>query len=351
MAALAMLPALPAAYGSERVGALANESKADNLTYAGPDNVPYGMLGSWFDPATSGQGFDVTFSPNGDQSNTALLYWYTFDPAGAQKVWFLALGPIAGNSAHLQIAEPTHYQGFDHAAPAGTQNEAIGTIDFDLTDCSHAHIAWHFDRTLANGLGASNDGQADLQRLTPIVSVLCKDLCSTPLSAFGMPVGSGGDALGQCVANYDGLLTQFQSLNVNYGQCVDTVAGDEISIENLESQVSSLQADVDSAYDNGYDDGKSDGYDSGYNDGYGDGYSAGYDEGYDDGYAAGKDSGSSVASKKAVPTAPSASVEYAPRNPMRGNDAASLARVHAQQTIRAIMQQLELLKQRGARQN
>jgi len=36
---------------------------------------------------------------------------------------------------------------------------------------------------------------------------------------------------------------------------------------------------------------------------------------------------------------------------MRGNDAASLARVHAQQTIRAIMQQLELLKQRGARQN
>jgi hypothetical protein len=329
------------------------QATSGNLTYASADNVPYGMLGSWFDPSTSGQGFDVTFSPGVEHGNSAIVYWYTFDPAGRQKVWFLALGPIAGNVAHLQIAEPTRYQGFSQPPPQGTQNEAVGSIEFTLVDCSHAHIAWHFDRTLTNGLGAGNDGQMDLQRLTPIVSVLGRDLCSTPLSAFGLPDSGGSEALNQCVANYNGLLAQFQSLNSDYGQCIDTIAGDEGTIDDLENQVASLQADVDSAYDDGYDAGRSDGYDtgydSGYNEGYGEGYSAGYDEGYGDGYGDGGDDGSSVTGAAAIATWGRAkNVAADPRRISRMVlPRAVAARERAQRTIQDIVQQLERLKKRG----
>jgi hypothetical protein len=337
----------------------AAQGTSDNLTYAGAENVPYGMLGSWFDPSTAGQGFDVTFSPGDGHGNTAIVYWYTFDPAGTQKVWFLALGPIAGNVAHLQIAEPTRYQGFSQPPPQGTQNEAVGSIEFTLVDCSHAHIAWHFDRTLTNGLGAGNDGQMDLQRLTPVVSVLGKDLCSTPLSAFGLPDSGGSEALDQCVANYNGLLAQFQSLNSDYGQCIDTIAGDAGTIDDLENQVASLQADVDSAYDDGYDAGRSDGYDTGYDtgydngydEGYGEGYSAGYDEGYGDGSSDGEGDGSSASG--AATAAAQTRAKNSAANPHRiappvlPRAGAIAARARAQQTIRDIVQQLERLKKRG----
>jgi hypothetical protein len=341
-------------YGSGLVstaGTATVQADSDNLTYAAADNVPYGMLGSWFDPSTSGQGFDVTFSPGTDRGSTAIVYWYTFDPAGSQKVWLVALGAIAGNVARLQIAEPTRYPGFAQPPPQGTQNEAVGSIQFTLVDCSHAHIAWHFDRTLTNGLGASNDGQADLQRLTPVVSVLGRDLCSTPLSAFGLPDSGGGEALDQCVANYNGLLAQFQSLNSDYGQCIEAVAGDEGTIDDLENKVASLQADVDSAYDDGYDAGRSDGYDYGYDDGYGEGYSAGYDEGYDDGSSADDGDGSSVAMAAAMAASTRAKNRTAdPRRtaqtalPRAGSVA---ARVRAQRTIQDIVQQLERLKKRA----
>jgi hypothetical protein len=339
--------------------------------YASLDNVAYGMLGSWFDPATSGQGFDVQFYADTDHSNAAIVYWYTFDTAAKQKVWFLALGPIAGNTAHLQIAEPSLYQGFDQPAPPASHNEAVGTAEFELVDCAHAHIAWHFDRTLTNGLGAANDGAADLRRLTPAISVLGKYLCSTPLSAFGISGSAGGDQLGQCIANYNGLLTQFQGLNSNYSRCIDKVAGDETTIDILESEVSSLQADVDAAYDDGYGAGNSAGYDEGYGDGYSDGYDEGsgnssgydgYDAGYGDGYSAGYDEGTSscagdsvVAASKLLSGSPqdSAHVQSATsttrRNPTHSARDEHAAR--AQRTIRRILEQLDALKQQRGKQD
>lgn len=331
--------------------------EAAGPAYASLDNVPYGMLGSWFDPATSGQGFDLQTYPDAVHGNAAVLYWYTFDPAGNQKVWLLALGTIAGNTAHLQITEPSQYQDFDRPAPPGTQYDAVGAIDFELVDCSHAHVTWRFERTLASGLGAANDGQADLQRLTPVVSVLGKDLCSTPLSAFGMS-GSGADALEQCVASYTGLLGQFQHLDDNYGRCIDTVAADENAIDDLEREVAGLHADIDGAYDDGYDAGESRGYDEGYGDGYSAGYDEGYNDGYGDGYSDGYDEGSSrddgsgIAMGKPRSAASTRPVSARPKTsgttPSRTGRDASAALRRAQQTLQEIERRLEALKKRRA---
>jgi len=212
---------------------------AQDSNYASLDNVAYGMLGPWYNPATSGQGFDVEFYSETNGRSDAVIFWYTFDPTGTHKVWFAASGPIVKNSAHTQIFEASEYQPFNQPPAAGSENKSIGTMDFELVDCSHAHISWRFDHTLANGLGATNDGETDLRRVTPVISVLGQDLCSTPLTSF-----ASSDA-------------------------------DSATIDQLEAEISSLQADVNSAY--------SEGYSSGYSDGYNDGYSDGYNQGYSDG--------------------------------------------------------------------
>jgi hypothetical protein len=339
-------------------------SNADSVTFPTLDNVPYGMSGSWYDPETSGQGFDLQFYPDTDLSKAALLYWYTFDPAGTHKVWFLALGPIAGSVAHLQIAEASQYQPFNQPPAPGTINEAVGKMEFELLDCSHAHVSWHFDRPLSNGLSASNDGAQDLQRLTPGLSILGQDLCSTPLSTF-----APADSDSQCTANYNTLFVEFQNLTSEYNQCVTTNVSDESTIDALESELSSLQADIDGAYNDGYDAGASDGYNGGYGDGYSDGYdegqSGGYDKGYsagyDDGYADGSSSTESSTTAKSpavlrnVQSLPGTDTHKVKVNNPGIRHAPSVASAGANATIQKMLRQLEEMKMRhsprGSRSN
>src|SRR3569623_3589415 len=245
MARLALLAAsflplaarsMPVAGSGPAHAALATCGRAvAGATFASLVNVPYAMAVSWCDPATSGQGFDLQVFPNADGGKLAILYWYTFDRAAAQKVWLLASGPIVGNAAHMQLFESTPYQPFDRPAPAGTQGHAVGMLDFQLQDCSGAHVAWHFDQTLRSGLNASDDGEASLTRLTPVTSVLGADLCSTPLPAFAPSDDPGG----QCAADYASLLADYHSLNSDYAQCENRLDQDEAAIADLEAAVSS----------------------------------------------------------------------------------------------------------------
>ncbi len=107
-----------------------------------------GLNGSWFEPATSGQGFLIDVFPDSGQM---FLAWFTYDtelpaedaPANlgnAGQRWMTALGSYSDNQAVLDI-----YQAegglFDMSAPEPNQTKD-GTLIVEFSDCNSGTITY-----------------------------------------------------------------------------------------------------------------------------------------------------------------------------------------------------------------
>jgi hypothetical protein len=178
------------------------QAQATGSVPAAPENIGYGFGGSWYVPATdaqgntlSGQGFNIEFlqrrdSQTGATSRDVAIYWYTFNKAGTEKTWFLAVGPLVGNTVTGNIQEADQYMRFNRPQPFANQS-IVGQITATLIDCNTVDLSWTFNRTMPrNGIGPSDAGTQVLTRLTPAVNIAGYDLCSTPLEVI---VGQNGD--------------------------------------------------------------------------------------------------------------------------------------------------------------
>ena len=94
-----------------------------------------GLIGAWYEPATSGQGFELHWI-NG---NYALLFFYGHHDDGEN---FFLLGERAGGWAFGQEVEFGLYSttggrwnGFD---PTDIQRTTWGTLRITFVDCEHA---------------------------------------------------------------------------------------------------------------------------------------------------------------------------------------------------------------------
>jgi len=116
------------------------------------------LAGSWFNPATAGQGF---FLDVFDEINQLFLAWFTYDlsrPDGSVTAeigdpghrWLTAFGPFDGDSADLSI-EWTVGGVFDSGTPAPTQS-TDGTIQLEFTDCATGTITYDLGSTNASGV-------------------------------------------------------------------------------------------------------------------------------------------------------------------------------------------------------
>jgi len=56
-----------------------------------PMLINFGVSGSWYEPATSGQGFVFDVTPS---NNLMAAYWFTFPVEGGEREWYLAAGVI-----------------------------------------------------------------------------------------------------------------------------------------------------------------------------------------------------------------------------------------------------------------
>ncbi len=116
--------------------------------------INLGMAGSWFEPATNGQGwvFDVV-----DNATTQLLAaaWFTFDtgvPAAPQpgdfgnpqQRWFSALGNFTGNTAVLDIFSPTNGV-FNDPNFLVNRGDPVGSMTVSFFDCVSGEISFDFD--------------------------------------------------------------------------------------------------------------------------------------------------------------------------------------------------------------
>jgi pseudomonalisin len=127
-----------------------------------------GLTGSWYDPQTSGQGFEVEAYPDLLSPGTGLAFvtWFTYDSmvGGPERQrWYSLSGPVVSGQPNASL---TIYQntGGNFNAPPITESIPVGTATLGFDSCISGQLSY----TFTDGSGRS--GSIPLQRLTPNVT-------------------------------------------------------------------------------------------------------------------------------------------------------------------------------------
>lgn len=133
----------------------------------GPDLNQHGLTGSWYEPATSGQGIELEIFPNLVAPGTALVQgaWFTFDvaPAGGADHgrWYTFNGNGQSGAASVPITIYRNVGGNFDAAPI-TAPTAVGTGTLAFSACDAGTLDYAFND--------GRNGSIPLTRLTPNVT-------------------------------------------------------------------------------------------------------------------------------------------------------------------------------------
>lgn len=126
-----------------------------------------GLRGSWYNPATSGQGLFIDVD---EVRQFLFIAWFTYAPDAevddgieAQR-WYTAQGNYSGDSGSIKLYETT---GSLFDAPDTSTTVNIGTFDITFNSCTSATVTYNNTR---DGLS----GTIEMVRLTP--DVVCADL-------------------------------------------------------------------------------------------------------------------------------------------------------------------------------
>ena len=134
-----------------------------------PDLDQHGFTGSWFEPATSGQGIEVEFYPDLVARGTALVQgaWFTFDraPSGGadHQRWYTFTGNAESGKANVPV---TIYQnvGGNFDAPPVTSATPVGSGTLAFSQCNAGTLDYMFSD------GSGRGGSIPLTRITPNVT-------------------------------------------------------------------------------------------------------------------------------------------------------------------------------------
>jgi hypothetical protein len=118
------------------------------------------LNGAWYDPNTSGQGFQFVFLPS--NANAAFLFWYTYDvnglpnsgPSGQR--WYTIQGNYtSGNNqvSNLPILQATGGR-FEVSPPSPTTVQ-VGTADIVFHSCTSASLTYRFNSGLTRTISLS----------------------------------------------------------------------------------------------------------------------------------------------------------------------------------------------------
>lgn len=119
-----------------------------------------GLTGSWYNPATSGQGVVMQVVPDLYGPGAGLLFggWFTFDvtAAGGQR-WYSVQGRVSeSDSATMPIYQS---EGGNFDAPPIVGVTEVGEATFTFSDCTHGTLTYAFDD------GSGRSGSIPLTRL------------------------------------------------------------------------------------------------------------------------------------------------------------------------------------------
>ena len=113
------------------------------LGYLSPNRNQHGFAGSWYEAATSGQGFEVEVYPS---SGSMFVSWFTYDATAGgadHQRWYTALGRVV---AGQPIVPLTIYQntGGSFDAPPITNAQPVGTATLYFDSCVSGSFSYSF---------------------------------------------------------------------------------------------------------------------------------------------------------------------------------------------------------------
>jgi hypothetical protein len=129
-----------------------------------PDLNQHGLTGSWYEPITSGQGFEVEVYPDLLAPGTGLaqVSWFTFDAAvgGADhQRWYTLSGPVVTGRASASLTIYQNTGGNFNALPI-TGSHAVGSATLAFDSCTSGSLNYNFTD------GSGRSGTVPLTRLT-----------------------------------------------------------------------------------------------------------------------------------------------------------------------------------------
>jgi len=145
----------------------------------GPDLNQHGLTGSWFEPATNGQGFEIEVFPDlvAPGTGSVQLSWFTFDTVAGgldRQRWYTLSGSVVSGqpNAALTIFQNT---GGNFNAPPMTNGVAVGTAMLSFDTCSSGQLSYTFTD------GSGRTGTIPLTRIAP--NVTCSTTSARPTNA------------------------------------------------------------------------------------------------------------------------------------------------------------------------
>jgi hypothetical protein len=146
---------------------------------ATPDLDQHGLTGSWFEPATNGQGFEIEVFPDlvAPGTGSVQLSWFTFDTvaggADRQRWYTLSGNMVSGQpNASLTIYQNT---GGNFNAPPITNGVPVGTATLSFDTCTSGQLTYAFTD------GSGRAGSIPLTRITQ--NVTCSTTGARPANA------------------------------------------------------------------------------------------------------------------------------------------------------------------------
>ena len=144
--------------------------KTYNIAGVGPTTInlnQQGVTGSWYQPATSGQGIEVEIYPNlaAGASGYAQVSWFTYDGVVGgvdHQRWYTLGGPVpTGQPASLTIYQ--NVGGNFNALPVTTA-QAVGSATLGFDSCTSGQLSYTFSD------GSGRTGVVPLTRITQNVT-------------------------------------------------------------------------------------------------------------------------------------------------------------------------------------
>jgi hypothetical protein len=126
--------------------------------------INFGVSGSWYEPATAGQGFVIEILP---LNNLLAAYWFTYPVQGGAREWYVATGEISGDTAELTIYQ-TENGVFDEASMVETN--AVGSASLVFSSCEASTWTYQIDNL-------DLSGEIPLQRIAP--DQMCEQFLAT----------------------------------------------------------------------------------------------------------------------------------------------------------------------------
>ena len=141
----------------------------------------HGLTGSWFNPATGGQGIELEVYPDLNGAGHGLLFagWFTYDTtvAGGQR-WYALSGDVSSDNAIATLGIYTLYGGNFNAPPGLGNSISLGTATLTFGDCNHGSLAYEFSD------GSGRKGAIPLTRLAANVTCAANGDDSSTASSY-----------------------------------------------------------------------------------------------------------------------------------------------------------------------